>query len=204
MSLEPEEDELLLLERIRRVREIGGANCSYQSGVEQDESVKLARYATEKLLARHVPWLSRLCLVEAGNDAQGKDCLQEVLIEIAKALPSFAGKSALKTWMFVIARRVVRRTLARARRAERTNDIAEGAGVSLLASPEESYSVAEERAELLAAVSKLPSQQRYSVIFHYFEDLTVDETAERLGCSSSAVKTHLQRARNSLAGRLRK
>ncbi len=50
-----------------------------------------------------------------------------------------------------------------------------------------------------AAVRRLPAQQARAVALFYVEDLSVDEIARQLQCSTGTVKTHLSRARAALA-----
>jgi RNA polymerase sigma-70 factor (ECF subfamily) len=56
--------------------------------------------------------------------------------------------------------------------------------------------------DVWTAVGALPSAQRAAVVLHYLHDLPVAEVAKTLGCSESAAKTHLSRARHTLAARL--
>ena len=49
------------------------------------------------------------------------------------------------------------------------------------------------------AVRALPRRQRECVVLHYFEGLTDAEVAATLGIGTGSVKTHLHRARASLA-----
>jgi RNA polymerase sigma-70 factor (sigma-E family) len=51
---------------------------------------------------------------------------------------------------------------------------------------------------LYEALEALPSRQRTVITLAYLEDMPVARIAETLGCSQSAVKTHLTRARKSL------
>ena len=51
-------------------------------------------------------------------------------------------------------------------------------------------------------VRELPDQQRFAVALHYVEDRPIADIAAVLGCSEGAVKTHLSRARATLARRL--
>ncbi len=51
-------------------------------------------------------------------------------------------------------------------------------------------------------VRRLPRRQAQVVALTYFADLPRREVAEILGCSEETVKTHLERARGTLAGRL--
>src|SRR5262245_55550123 len=55
---------------------------------------------------------------------------------------------------------------------------------------------------LWRAVRDLPDQQRWAVVLHYVEDRSVAEVAAVLECAEGTVKTHLSRARATLARRL--
>ncbi len=60
---------------------------------------------------------------------------------------------------------------------------------------------AQERAvqdELMAALRKLPKQQRAALVLRYFEQLSEAETAAALGCSVGTVKSTTHRAVNAL------
>jgi RNA polymerase sigma-70 factor (ECF subfamily) len=53
--------------------------------------------------------------------------------------------------------------------------------------------------DLMQAVRSLPAQQRAVVVLHYYEDRPVAEIAALLGCTESAAKVWLHRARRRLA-----
>lgn len=48
-------------------------------------------------------------------------------------------------------------------------------------------------------VKNLPARQREAFLLRYWEDLSVSETAETMGCSEGSVKTHCSRATHALA-----
>ena len=50
------------------------------------------------------------------------------------------------------------------------------------------------RHTLLPAVLRLPARQRAVLVLRYFEDLSVDETATMLGCSTGTVKSQTHSA----------
>jgi RNA polymerase sigma-70 factor (sigma-E family) len=53
-----------------------------------------------------------------------------------------------------------------------------------------------------AAVRTLPRRQAQAVALYYFQDLSVQQTATVLGCAEGTVKTHLAKARRTLARHL--
>jgi RNA polymerase sigma-70 factor (ECF subfamily) len=60
----------------------------------------------------------------------------------------------------------------------------------------------EQHEELWRAVRRLPVQQAKALVLHYVDDCSVAEIASILDCSQGTVKTHLHRARRSLADAL--
>lgn len=56
--------------------------------------------------------------------------------------------------------------------------------------------------QLWAWVRSLPAAQRDATIMRYVDDLPLADIAAVLGCSAGTVKTHLQRARRTLARHL--
>ena len=49
-----------------------------------------------------------------------------------------------------------------------------------------------------AAVAALPGRQRAALVLRYYGGLSVEETAEALGCSTGTVKSHTHRAISAL------
>ena len=77
-------------------------------------------------------------------------------------------------------------------------------GLRLLGAPRPSglpYGT-ELRAEMWAAVRRLPDRQAQAVVLYYFGDRSVAAVAELMGLSEGAVKSHLSRARLTLARKL--
>jgi RNA polymerase sigma-70 factor (ECF subfamily) len=57
--------------------------------------------------------------------------------------------------------------------------------------------------DVLRAIDRLSIQQRAAVVLTYWNDLPLEEVAERMGISTGAVKSHLARARKRLQEWLR-
>ncbi|WP_329005212.1 SigE family RNA polymerase sigma factor [Kribbella sp. NBC_00709] len=56
--------------------------------------------------------------------------------------------------------------------------------------------------EVRRALANLSPKQRVCVVLRYYEDLTVAEIADELGCTDGTVKRHLSNARAKLAVQL--
>lgn len=57
--------------------------------------------------------------------------------------------------------------------------------------------------DVLRAIDRLSIQQRAAVVLTYWNDLPLEEVADRMGISTGAVKSHLARARKRLQEWLR-
>src|SRR5262249_37678272 len=59
-----------------------------------------------------------------------------------------------------------------------------------------------ERIAFLALLNELPARRRAVLVLRFFCDLSVEETAEVLGCATGTVKSQTARALDSLRARL--
>lgn len=165
--------------------------------------------ALEELLRRHYDWVTRVCLLEISDAALALDCVQEVMVQVAKSIDRFDGRSELKTWMYVIVKRTVgkfrrRENLLRKRFQTGSNEDLEKERQGKLTVKdaqdlEQGLLSSEKNRVLIELVRQLPRAQRHAVLLHYFEDLKVEDAARQMGCSASSFKTHLFRARKKLA-----
>ena len=155
--------------------------------------------ALGELLEHHYDWIFRLSLAELGNTQDALDVTQEILIQITKSIKRFRYNSKFSTWAFVIVKRQI--AYYRKRNKKRLS-LFESAELDMFESScelqDELVLNKEEGRRLLAEVRKLPEKQRYVVYLHYFEDLSVEQVAERISASAGTVKTHLFRARRSI------
>jgi len=56
---------------------------------------------------------------------------------------------------------------------------------------------------LEAEIAKLPARQREAFLMRYWDELSIAETAQIMGCSEGSVKTHCSRATQTLANVLK-
>jgi len=90
-------------------------------------------------------------------------------------------------------RRVAIRQAVRA--AQRARDMPSFAATAVTPDPDVTLDVR-------VAVASLPPAQRAAVVLRYMHDLSVSDVAHTLGCSEGTAKTHLFRARKTLAALL--
>ncbi|GJG85226.1 RNA polymerase ECF-type sigma factor [Gemmatimonadetes bacterium T265] len=152
--------------------------------------------------------LGRICRVYA-PDAEGrKDLHQEILLQLWRALPSFAGASSPSTWLYRVA---LNTALAHARRRSvrrETSLDAENASADAGATDrgttddaDEQLDAAERVGRLYAAIDRLNVVDRMLVTM-YLDDRSYHEMADVLGISAGNVGVKLHRIRKVLARRL--
>jgi RNA polymerase sigma-70 factor, ECF subfamily len=145
------------------------------------------------------------------NDDDAEDVLQETFLKAYTHLDDFQGNSKFYTWLVRIAVNEALMKL-RKRRTDRTVpldepiDTGEDEMTREIAvwdgNPEESYS-RDELAEILdQAIQSLKPAYRTVFILRDIEELSIEETAEALKLSISAVKSRLLRARLQLREKL--
>jgi RNA polymerase sigma-70 factor, ECF subfamily len=161
--------------------------------------------AFENLVKRHERRMFRIAhnLLHHREDAE--DAVQEAFLKAFRKLQQFQGRSKFATWLTRI---TLNQALAKLRRvpafwsslAEDPKDEAE-AGISpqeiadWAPNPEMVYTALELRELLEKNLRRLSPKVRSVFLLHDVEGLTLQETAQALGLSVSAVKTRSCRAR---------
>jgi RNA polymerase sigma-70 factor (ECF subfamily) len=148
-------------------------------------------------LVRHgVPEVFRYAVrLTGGDSAAAEDLVQEVCLDVVRAVRSNPGVSLSVGWMIVVARRRwadhVRRATHESSRLERI--------VSQQAQWEEPDWDHFDAGEILRCLGAVADDQRAALVFRYVDDLSVREVAELMGRSVSATESLLARGRRDLA-----
>jgi RNA polymerase sigma-70 factor (sigma-E family) len=142
----------------------------------------------EFVLARRAGLVRTATLLTAGDRHLAEDLVQSTLTKLYVAWPSFEradNPEAYTRRVLVNALSDERRRLWR-RRERPTAELPELPGAD-----QHPDAMAD---ALRTALRELPPKMRAAVVFRYFHDLTVTETAEALGCSEGNVKSQTSRA----------
>ena len=138
---------------------------------------------------------------EADRD-QAEDLVQDIFLNLYRALPSYDVTRPLRPWVMTIARNKLRDRWRRQGRRGRTVDVEElTEPVSSEATPALLLERQELAAELDRAVSLLPEGTRSVVDLRLREGLSFDEIGEALQSSTVAVRKRYSRGLSVLRER---
>ena len=150
----------------------------------------------ERVVSDYGPLISRIAMTYEADPALREDLVQQILLAVWQALPSFRADSSLKTFIARIAQNRAISFVAREVRRPPTAEVPETIEADE-PSPEESAIHADERAALIAATQQLPLPQR-QVISMLLEGFTYAEIAETLEIAPNALALRLSRAKSAL------
>lgn len=130
----------------------------------------------------------------AGNDTDAADLTQRTFSRVWQALPTFAGRSSFSSWIHGIAHHVYVDWRRADRRIEPRSSEWWDARVSTGPTPDETVANTDLAAALFALVDRLEHDLRETIHLHYYQELTLQETADALGIATSTVKYRLRQA----------
>lgn len=154
--------------------------------------------AYEVLYTRYSDRIYRYCLARLRDSELASDVLQETFLVLWQNAGSFQGKSAVSTWLFGIATNKLRSLV---RFENRTDNLDFEAQQQLAI--EDASEAAAQKADILAAVQRLPADQQEVVILTFYADQTYNDIAEIQGVPVGTVKSRMFHARKSLKEILR-
>lgn len=175
-----------------------------------DRAVAGDTAALDHVLRMITPHVERQLLRYPVSDEDRRDLVQATLMQIVRRLGSFRAESSFSTWLFrVTANEAL--MLMRSRRRHRAR-VVEGLDWEELATlpsvntndsegtPDAAtWAEGRERdARVRDALSELPEDYRDVVVAHYHMDLGLQEIADKLAITESAVRSRLHRARTRL------
>ena len=138
-----------------------------------------------------------------------EDLCQEVFFRVYRYRRTYQPRARFATWLFCLTRRVGLNALrARRRLRRRLTCVSDLRGFaahpnewhteSVVEPPDQCLLRQERSAQVHAALSRLPEQQRTVVVLQQFQQCGYAEIASRLQLSHRSVKRHVVRARQNL------
>lgn len=150
----------------------------------------------ERIVADYGPLISRIAMTYEADITLREDLIQQILLAVWQALPSYRGESSLKTFIARIAQNRAISYVAREVRRPPTAEVSETIEDDD-PNPEETAIHSNEREALIAATQRLPLPQK-QVIFMVLEGFTYAEIAETLDIAPNALALRLSRAKAAL------
>ena len=162
--------------------------------------------AYETLVQRYQKMAFRTAFVLTGDIRESEDAIQEAFVKGYRALGRFRAGAPFRPWLLrIVANEARNRNRAAGRRKKLAMRVAEARLTEDddASSPEATVLEAEERSELLGAVSELGEDDRLLIAYRYFFEMSEQEMAEALGCPRGTVKSRLSRAMGRLRERFK-
>jgi RNA polymerase sigma-70 factor (ECF subfamily) len=179
-------------------------------GIERDTLDRAAagdEATLDRLLRQITPHVERQLLRYPVSDDDRRDLLQATLMQVVRRIGSFRAESSFSTWLFrVTANEAL--MLMRSRRRQRARlvdgldweELATLPAVTELPAPLADVEIVTKERDAIVrdALRDLPDDYRDVVVAHYHMDLGLQEIADRLDITESAVRSRLHRARTRL------
>jgi RNA polymerase sigma-70 factor, ECF subfamily len=143
----------------------------------------------------------RRFLTPLTTPAEAEDLTQETYLRVVRALPGFAGRSSVRTWLFAIARRVAADHVRHATRRPRTAALPDWQ-TTAEAATRHSGSRFEEHHALTELIGGLSDERRDAFLLTQVAGLSYAEAAEICGCPVGTVRSRIARAREDLVAAL--
>lgn len=174
-------------------------NVSIEHLVEQAQAGNHA--AASELVAQFYERIYAFLRRLAGQDEDAADLTQKTFGKVWLALPSYAGRSSFSTWLHGIARHVYLDWRRQRNSLQPQTEEWWAACAASDRSPFEQAAELDLAGHLYRAVEQLDEDTRQTVHLHYYQGLTLAETAEVLGIATSTVKYRLREAIEFLRSR---
>jgi RNA polymerase sigma-70 factor (ECF subfamily) len=152
------------------------------------------RPTAREIFVDHAAFVLRIVRRLGVAPSDVEDVAQEVFVIVHRKIDTYDGSSAVRTWLFGIASRVVSDHRRRAhRRYERlTHDLP----VTAMEATQPADARARElRSQLDSALSSLDDAKRAVFVLHDMEEMTMPEVAEAVGCPLNTAYSRLREAR---------
>ncbi len=156
---------------------------------------------------RYVRRVFGLCRYMLDSRESAEDATSEVFLKLQRSIESYNGSIPFPRWLLRVAGNQCIDVLRRGRRGRQVIvEVEDGAAVIEATSSEPSplgtIITMEERAQLQAAIARLPENYRVPLVLRYYTELSYDEIGQQLGVPRNHVATLIFRAKQELRRKL--
>lgn len=176
---------------------LDGSDCELIEGCQRGDPD-----AFRLLFETHKDKVYSIALRYAGDEAVALDIAQETFLKLLSTIKDFRGEARFDSWLY---RLVVNCCLDQKRHSRKLVRMVENLFDAVCVARETTLHAllrAEFQQDVQQAISKLPEEQRLVIILRYTEELSYEQMAEVLGCSTGTVASRLNRAHKVLERRL--
>jgi RNA polymerase sigma-70 factor (ECF subfamily) len=152
--------------------------------------------AGNELFERHFDSVKRFFDNKVGGDTE--DLVQATFMSCVEGLARFRRASSFRTFLFGVARNVLREYFRQKLRIQREADFEEAKAIDLAAGPSTVIAARREQRVLLEALRRLPIDTQVLLELHYWEVLSSRELGEVLGINENTARSRIRRARELL------
>jgi RNA polymerase sigma-70 factor (ECF subfamily) len=164
--------------------------------------------AFELLVSRYQNAIINFIYRSIGDYHRAEDLSQETFLRVFKSASKYEPRAQFKNWLYKIAVNLCKNELRDRQRhglssledfmTDEDGKINYTALKDFSQMPDVLYEKKEQQILIRQAVDSLPENQRLAIIMVTYQNLRYDEIADTLGCSVSAVKSLIHRARQNL------
>jgi RNA polymerase sigma-70 factor (ECF subfamily) len=155
------------------------------------------RSAFDTLFLKYQDYVYNIVFGIVGRAEEAHDVAQDVFVQVFRSLGSFRRGSRFATWLYRIA---VNRAVDAARSARTRRWLPFDETLSSAPDPtQDPAGAAQQSAErdmVQRVLMEVAVNHRDVLVLRYYQDLSIEEIAEVLACSSAAAKVRLHRARH--------
>ena len=145
-----------------------------------------------RLHAESFGWALSCC---DGDRAHAEDVLQSAYVRVIAGEAVFGGRSAFRTWLFGVIRRVAWEHNRRSK-TERMRTLGlDHPDASSVADGGTSPGYVDSSRRLSSALSRLPERQREVLHLVFYQDMSIAEAAEIMGITVGSARTHYERGK---------
>jgi RNA polymerase sigma-70 factor (ECF subfamily) len=159
------------------------------------------------LIEQHEDRWVRLASAMINRKEDALDAYQEGIIQIHRSLKTFRQEASFTTWSTkIMVNNFIRyrKKLSQQKGREIVHtDCPEVLNIPNSGSVEQNLLRQEMRKVLREGISKLPKKQQLAVTLKYDGEMTIEEVAATMGCSSGTIKRYLYRAMEKLRSNLK-